>query len=127
LHQAYDDTGWRDAELVDAFAGSLETYFDQVSRVRLQSWSKDRVVLLGDAASSTSLFGEGSSNAIAGAARLTRTLAGTVEPAAALARYERERRRIVRQHERLVPLMSHLLVPSTSGSVRLRNLLLARC
>lgn len=52
-----------------------DLYFDAVSTVALPTWSTGRVVLVGDAAASVSLFGDGSSLAIAGARTLATALA----------------------------------------------------
>ncbi|MEV4429515.1 hypothetical protein AB0K23_29865 [Streptomyces sp. NPDC049602] len=67
-----------------------------MSRVPLGHWADRRITLLGDAASSVSLFGDGSALAMAG----TRTLAEepAAEPAgheAAFARYEARHRTLV--------------------------------
>ena len=43
----------------------------------MSSWSRGRVTLLGDAASCVSLFGDGSSSAMEGAATLAASLATT--------------------------------------------------
>ena len=62
---AYRDGGWELPRLLDRVRAADDLYFDSVSRVRLPSWSRGRVALLGDAASCMSLFGNGSSLAIA--------------------------------------------------------------
>jgi 2-polyprenyl-6-methoxyphenol hydroxylase-like FAD-dependent oxidoreductase len=46
-----------------------------VSTVKLATWTRDRVAVLGDAASCASLFGDGSPLAIAGAYTLATALA----------------------------------------------------
>lgn len=57
-------------------AGTAEGYFDSVSQVIMDSWSRGRVVLVGDAAWCVSLFaGHGAGLALAGADRLGRALA----------------------------------------------------
>lgn len=66
--------GWIVPELVERLRNSQEMYFDAVSRVRMDRWSRGRTVLVGDAASCVSLFGEGSSMAVAGAAALADSL-----------------------------------------------------
>ncbi|WP_405139169.1 hypothetical protein [Nocardia sp. NBC_01388] len=54
-------------DLFDQVRAAGDLYFDAVSRVGLPHWSKGRITLLGDSASSVSLFGDGSSLAIAAA------------------------------------------------------------
>jgi 2-polyprenyl-6-methoxyphenol hydroxylase-like FAD-dependent oxidoreductase len=55
-------------------ATATTSYFDSVSRIRLDTWSHGRIVLVGDAASCVSLLGEGSSMAITAAATLAQAL-----------------------------------------------------
>ena len=69
---AYRGGGWELPRLLDRVSAADDLYFDSVSRVRLPSWSQGRIALLGDAASCMSLFGNGSSLAITGAATLAR-------------------------------------------------------
>lgn len=55
-----------------------EIYYDQVAQVVLPSWSRSRVVLVGDACGAVSLLaGQGASLAIAGGAELARALLAT--------------------------------------------------
>jgi|tagenome__1003787_1003787.scaffolds.fasta_scaffold20981178_2 hypothetical protein len=85
---AYSGMGWRVPELRERFRTSNDVYFDAVSRVRLDTWSRGRTVLIGDAASCVSLLGEGSSKAIIGAATLAQALtAHPDDPAAAFRRF----------------------------------------
>ncbi len=49
--------GWLVPELLERVRATDDLYFDSVSRVRLDTWSQGRTVLVGDAASWTSLFG----------------------------------------------------------------------
>jgi len=127
---AYAGGGWELPRLLDRLSAADDLYFDSVSRVRLATWSRGRVALLGDAASCMSLFGNGSSLAITGAATLARALAATPDDhAAAFRRYEAEHRVRVRptQHGRLIA--GALLVPSTRVGIAGRDLavrLLAR-
>lgn len=125
LRQVYADAGWRVPELLDAYLGATDRYFDAVSRVRLPAWSRGRVTLLGDAASSISIFGEGSSSAVAGAATLAGALtrSGTDVPAA-LRRYEAEHRAASSRGQRAARTISHLLVPATRPGLTARNLAL---
>ena len=89
----YSDLGWRVPELLERLRSNDDVYFDAVSRVRLDSWSRGRTVLVGDAASCVSLFGEGSSMAIVGAATLAQALAAHPDDlAAAFHRYEQVHR-----------------------------------
>jgi 2-polyprenyl-6-methoxyphenol hydroxylase-like FAD-dependent oxidoreductase len=124
-----DDRHWRVPELLGRLAGAPDLYLDAVSKVVLRSWSKGRVTLLGDAAASVSLFGDGSSMAIAGARTLATALAET-DPERALRRYETEHRRRTDPRRRTARLAAAMIVPRTRPGLAVRNkgaeLLLAR-
>lgn len=110
----YGGMGWIVPELVERLRNSQEMYFDAVSRVRMDRWSRGRTVLVGDAASCVSLFGEGSSMAVAGAAALADSLrSGAGDLSAALRWYETRHRRRVYPHQLLAPAAARLLVPAS--------------
>jgi 2-polyprenyl-6-methoxyphenol hydroxylase-like FAD-dependent oxidoreductase len=120
---AYRDGGWELPRLLDRVRAADDLYFDSVSRVRLPSWSRGRVALLGDAASCMSLFGNGSSLAIAGAATLARALgAAPDDPATAFLAYEAEHRARVRPTQRGRLIAGALLVPASRGGIAARDL-----
>jgi 2-polyprenyl-6-methoxyphenol hydroxylase-like FAD-dependent oxidoreductase len=79
------------------------------------------VVLLGDAASSVTIFGDGSSMAIAGAWELARALEGHADVADAFDAYERAQRRRVEPRQRRVQLAAHFLVPASRPGLTARN------
>jgi 2-polyprenyl-6-methoxyphenol hydroxylase-like FAD-dependent oxidoreductase len=120
---AYRDGGWELPRLLDRVRAADDLYFDSVSRVRLPSWSRGRVALLGDAASCMSLFGNGSSLAIAGAATLAGALgAAPDDPATAFGAYEAEHRVRVRPTQRGRLIAGALLVPASRGGITARDL-----
>lgn len=122
LLDAYAGDGWRLPEFLGHVRETNDLYFDSVSRVKITTWSRGRVALVGDAASCVSLFGEGSSLAIAGAFTLANALASHPdEPAAAFRRYELEHRRLVMPKQDGVSLAAALLVPKTKEGITLRN------
>jgi 2-polyprenyl-6-methoxyphenol hydroxylase-like FAD-dependent oxidoreductase len=116
----YAGMGWRVPELLQRVRTADDIYFDSVSRVRMDRWSAGRVVLLGDAASCVSLFGEGSSLAIAGAATLAHAL-HRHDPATALRAYEEEHRRRVMPRQRWMGAGSRVIVPATAAGIVARN------
>ncbi|GIG70378.1 FAD-dependent monooxygenase [Phytomonospora endophytica] len=122
LTAAYAHDGWRVPELLDRVRAGEDLYFDAVSRVEIDSWTRGRVTLLGDASSSVSLFGDGSSSAMVGARTLAEELSAGGDLAAALRRYEERHRKVVGPRLRNVGLASHLLVPGTRAGVAVRNL-----
>ncbi len=121
--EAYARTGWRAPELLGRLHESPDLYFDSVSRVCLPTWAHGRVGLLGDAASCVSLFGDGSSLAMAGAFTLAESLAA--EPAdhvAAFRRYEASHRALVGPKQRGMRQVAALIVPKTRAGIAVRDL-----
>jgi 2-polyprenyl-6-methoxyphenol hydroxylase-like FAD-dependent oxidoreductase len=120
---AYPGAGWRVPELLDRLRDTEDLYFDSVSQVRLPAWARGRVALLGDAASCVSLFGDGSSLAMAGAFTLASALAANpADHGAALRRYETEHRTLTEPKQRNVGRAAALLLPRTRLGIAARNL-----
>jgi 2-polyprenyl-6-methoxyphenol hydroxylase-like FAD-dependent oxidoreductase len=60
LHREFGNTGWECPQILAALDRVDDLYFDVVSQVRLDHWSRGRTALVGDAASCVSLLaGEG--------------------------------------------------------------------
>lgn len=119
---AYADGSWRIPELLDRVRDADDLYFDSVSQVRLPVWSAGRLALLGDAASCVSLFGEGSSLAMAGAAKLAEALATSPDDhETAFRRYETQHRLLVEPKQRAIGAASALMVPATRTGIVARN------
>ena len=128
--EAYAGTGWRAPELLERLRETDDLYFDTVSRVKLSSWARDRVVLLGDAASCVSLLGDGSSLAMAGAFTLAEALAesSAADPgghpgghAVAFRRYEQVHRTRTGSKQRGMRVGAAVLVPGSRTGVAARN------
>jgi len=65
LRERFSDAGWECPQLLAATDAIDDLYFDVVSQVRMASWSRGRVLLIGDAAGCISLLGgEGTGLAI---------------------------------------------------------------
>lgn len=74
VDEAFADGSWRLPQLLDQVHAADDLHFDSISRVRLPRWSTGRIGLVGDAAAAVSLFGDGTTLAIAGAYRLAEEL-----------------------------------------------------
>ena len=122
VFDAYADAGWEVPRLLDALREADEFYFDAVCAVRLDSWTRGRIGLVGDAASCVSLLGDGSSLAIAGAHTLAEALSGHRDVAAALRVYEQRHRRLVAPKQRNAGIAAAWLVPKTRQGLKTRNL-----
>ena len=120
LKGTYRNVGWRTEELLSAYLAAEDVYFDSVSPDPHVVLLCGDVTLLGDAASCVSLFGDGSSSAMEGAATLAASLhASPHEIPAALARYESAHRAVTRRRQRNVPHRSHLLIPTSQLGITL--------
>ena len=97
LRRKLAGAGWETAAALDAMATARTFYFDRVSQIRMPSWSRGRVALVGDAAACPSLLaGQGSALAMIEAYVLAAELArADGDHVTAFARY----------HARLAPLL----------------------
>lgn len=75
LREVFADMKWETQRMLEMMDTTPDFYFDSLSQVRMQKWSKGRVVLLGDAAACpTPMSGMGTSIAMVGSrANYTRT------------------------------------------------------
>jgi 2-polyprenyl-6-methoxyphenol hydroxylase-like FAD-dependent oxidoreductase len=123
LQRRFGDMRWEAAEILEAMAGSEDLYFDRVSQIHLQAWSKDRIALLGDAAFCPSLLaGEGSALAMTAAY----VLAGELKHAnwnhvAAFASYERMLRPFIEKKQRAAVRFASSFAPKTQLGITIRN------
>ncbi|WP_027943927.1 FAD-dependent monooxygenase [Amycolatopsis taiwanensis] len=120
--EAHADLGWRVPQLLAQVQAADDLFFDAVSQVDLPTWSRGRITLLGDASSSLSLLGDGSSLAIAGAHILATALTGQPDHAAAFRQYETTHRALVTPKQRGFNRAAALLVPKTRFGLATRNL-----
>jgi len=75
IRENFEDGGWRTRELLDEMSCCEDFYFDKLCQVRMRSWTKGRVALVGDAGYCPSpAAGMGGSVAILGAAALADAL-----------------------------------------------------
>ena len=91
-----EDIGGPIGTMIKELDRAEDLYADGMAQVRMDTWSRGRVALVGDAAFCPSpLTGQGTSLALVGAYALARELAGSVGHEAALARYEKRLRPFV--------------------------------
>jgi 2-polyprenyl-6-methoxyphenol hydroxylase-like FAD-dependent oxidoreductase len=125
LASAYAGEGWEVPRMLDAMSGAPELYFDSMSQVHIDRWSRGRVVLLGDAAHCASpASGQGTSLALVGAYVLATELAAAGDLGAGLATYERRMRPFAEVNQKLGPANVKRMVLRTRGQVRMSMLLL---
>ena len=95
LERHFADVGWEAPQLLRAARSAPDFYLDSMGQVRLDRWSRGRVVLLGDAGyCPTPLTGLGTSLALVGAYILAGELAASSESTTAVADRRRHPRRL---------------------------------
>jgi 2-polyprenyl-6-methoxyphenol hydroxylase-like FAD-dependent oxidoreductase len=75
VREQYAGLGWHVPELLEGLPAATELYFDSISRVHVDRWSTDRVVLLGDAGYGATFGAMGTGTAVVGAYVLAGELA----------------------------------------------------
>jgi 2-polyprenyl-6-methoxyphenol hydroxylase-like FAD-dependent oxidoreductase len=99
--------------LIEAMAPAKDFYFGALAQIRMESWSKGRISLAGDAAYCPTPFtGQGASLALIGAFVLARELSRTPKDhASAFARCEARMRPFVRKNQDMVSLERREPIP----------------
>jgi 2-polyprenyl-6-methoxyphenol hydroxylase-like FAD-dependent oxidoreductase len=110
---------WELPRLLAELEGASDFYFDSISQIRMPTWSKGRVSLVGDAGYCPGpAVGGGTAVAVVGAYVLADALhvAGG-DPATAFASYERELGELVRLSRAIGPRVMKTLIPKTPRQV----------
>ncbi|MFF9408120.1 FAD-dependent monooxygenase [Streptomyces anandii] len=122
LRREYGSLGWLVPRALAKCPQSSEVYYDEVAQSDVPSWSRGRVVLVGDACHAVSLVaGQGASLAVAGAYVLADQLAGTRRIEDALAGYERLWRPVVARRQRAARRTARWFVPASSRQLDWRR------
>jgi 2-polyprenyl-6-methoxyphenol hydroxylase-like FAD-dependent oxidoreductase len=123
LRARYQHSGWECPQIFDAMESCSEIYFDRVSQIRMERWSRGRVAVVGDAAYCVSLLaGQGTALAMIGAM----VLAGELKAAGgdhrvAFDRYEARLRPFITGKQRAAERFASSFAPRTSIGLMLRN------
>lgn len=123
VRRAYAGKGWECDAMLAGIGRTEDWYFDAVAQMRLPSWHRGRVALVGDAAYCPSLLsGQGSALAMAGAYLLAWELErARGDHAAAFARYEAAFRPFIASKQRAAEQFTWWMAPRTRLGVHLRN------
>jgi 2-polyprenyl-6-methoxyphenol hydroxylase-like FAD-dependent oxidoreductase len=122
LHRRFSGLGWECSQILSALEDRTDLYFDRVSQIHMDSWSKERIALVGDAASAPSLLaGQGSALALIGAYVLAGELAHATRPEDAFTRYEARLRPFMLQKQKAAQDFAGAFAPRTPFGVFLRN------
>lgn len=128
LRTVFADAGWEAPRVLDGFAGSDDVYVDQLTQIRMSTWHRGRVCLLGDAAwCVTPMGGGGSSLALTGGYVLAATLStpGPQDVEGALTDFEAWMRPLVDDVQGIPRGVLRLAFPRSALAVRARDLVLA--
>jgi 2-polyprenyl-6-methoxyphenol hydroxylase-like FAD-dependent oxidoreductase len=122
--EQFAGTGWRTPELLAEVQRSKTFYFDKLCQMKMPSWTKGRVALVGDAGYCASpAAGRGGSLAIDGAAALAdafQKFPGDFEQA--FQEYNSSFRPfVVEIQAAVVDLGLEMLIPRTEEAIRKRN------
>ncbi|MGH6716276.1 MAG: FAD-dependent monooxygenase, partial [Bradyrhizobium sp.] len=123
LRDAYGQAKWECPHILDAVDRAEELYFDRVSQIMMQGWSRGRIALIGDAAFCVSLLaGQGSALAMVSAY----VLAGELADARgghqmAFARYEALLRDHIATKQRGAERFAGVMAPKTRAGLYVRN------
>jgi len=120
----FKGAGWRTEELLQEMMDSKTFYFDKLCQIRMPSWTKGRVALVGDAGYCASpAAGMGGSLAIDGAAALADAFEKTGENyEIAFQDYNKTFRPFIEEvQERVLTIGLDVLVPRTEEAIRKRN------
>jgi 2-polyprenyl-6-methoxyphenol hydroxylase-like FAD-dependent oxidoreductase len=123
LTRAFAGMGWECPAILSVLQDVEEPYFDRISQIRMDTWSKGRVALIGDAAACPSLIaGEGAGFALAEAY----VLAGEIHSHgadldSALKSYAARLQPYVAARQRQAQKLVSSFVPATAFGVRVRD------
>lgn len=123
VERAFAGDGWEVPRLLTAMRTADDVFFDSISQIRMSSWTKGRVTLVGDAGYAPSfLSGQGTSLAVVGAYQLAVGLvAAGGDHRVAFPAYEQSMRYFVEQNQQLAPKASSGMIPRTAVGLWLRN------
>jgi 2-polyprenyl-6-methoxyphenol hydroxylase-like FAD-dependent oxidoreductase len=126
LRKLYGRGGWECTEVLTELDRTDELYFDRVSQIRMPSWSRGRVALIGDAAFCVSLLaGQGSALAMISAYVLAGELASAHgRHQEAFASYDARLRKYIDKKQRGAERFAGAFAPKTAAGMFLRNLVI---
>lgn len=129
VQEAYGGLGPQVDRVLSHLGPGTDLYYDDVAQSRAERWSRDRAVLVGDAAAAPSLMaGQGASLAMTGAWVLARELRGAGDATAipsALERYEAVMRPFAERRQASGRATARWLVPSSTIGIAVRQAFLA--
>ncbi len=125
VRENYRTLGWQVPRALSLCPAPESVYYDQVAQIVMPSWSRGRVVLVGDSCYAVSLLaGQGASLGIAGAYVLGEQLARAATPEAAFAEYERLVRPVVTEKQEVARRSARWFLPANQTQLWIRRFVL---
>lgn len=123
VRSQFGNIGWECPKILEALDSCNEVYFDGVSQIRMDTWSKGRVGLVGDAAFCPSLLaGQGSALAMIAAYVLAGELGKAKHvPEVAFRRYESLLHTFILDKQKAAEKFAGSFAPKTQLGLLLRN------
>ncbi len=123
LRAQFGNIGWECPQILAAMESCPELYFDRVSQIRMNTWSKGRVGLIGDAAFCPSLLaGQGAALAMVAAYVLAGEFGrANTSPEKALKRYDALLRDFMVEKQNAAAKFATSFAPKTRWGLFLRN------
>lgn len=113
------NTNWRIPQIMEAMLETEELYFDEACQIKMPSWTKGRVALIGDAAYAPSFFtGMGTSLAMQGATILAKELQANTDYQTAFSNYNQRFRPFVESVQARVSHSLKIQLPETEEELR---------
>ena len=124
LANVFADVGWECPRILAAMEEAGGVYFDRVSQIRMDRWTKGRTALIGDAAACVSLLaGEGTGLAMAEAYVLAGELRDCGgDHSAAFARYQERMMPFLKRKQESAAKFASSFAPKTAFGITFRNL-----
>lgn len=124
LAETYAGQGWKVPELLAHLDAAPDFYFDAMVQIHMDTWSKGRVTLVGDAGYCASpLSGQGADLSLVGAYLLAGELAAAAgDHTAAFAAYEQQMRPMVDACQKFADGTGAWYAPASKAMIRFRNL-----
>jgi 2-polyprenyl-6-methoxyphenol hydroxylase-like FAD-dependent oxidoreductase len=123
LTKNFEGCGWKIPGILNAMINSANLYFDELAQIKMSSWTKGRVALIGDAAHSSGFpTGIGTSLAMQGATLLADELmASNGDHNLAFLKYNMAFHPLVETIQATIVNGLDFLVPETEEGIKLRN------
>ncbi len=123
LKEVFGDMGWECPQILSTMENVDDFYFDSISQIRMDRWTRGRAALVGDAAACPSLLaGEGAGLAMAEAYVLAGEIHGSRgDHRAAFAGYEKRMMPFLRHKQQSAEKLLFAFVPKTALGVAMRN------